>query len=1197
MADQNQQMADIMQQVNYELERYGRLTGATADALTDAKTGVDGFSQAVKKVPIALTDTFSKLAKTMNSGERGASSYNDAVGSMADAASAATTVLSAMIPGGPIVKMLVMGLGKLASVAFQAAAGIYKLASEQGDKQYNAYQQLTKAGAAAAGGTTQFAEELRKASVPLQDLDGYVRMIGENSQDLALFGVSVQRGVEDFNNVRNVMKPYRAELERLGLNAEQQNEAVLKYMSIQTRLGNAGRLQAQSYEQTALAAKRYIEEQDVLTKLTGVERKEREKTLMDAMRNQRYAATLDDLERQGKKDEAKALRDSMSLINETAGPATAKAFQDAVTGFITPESQKILMASQGVVQEQIALIKEGRVKTDKEFADSNERMIKSLGRASVEFNQLGQLGIFDKIMGPYEESRRAQQFIDKKDQDLSTRILAIRQEQAKQQAGVDSRLRGQSEDRVKKLDIQLKKEELVDKAVDAAVFASNVMSDALLIAADAALGAAEGLNSVKQESKKFWASILEFFGLGGSREMTAKEKELAAKEEAAENARVRAEAERKITEAARKDAEEKLKVETKTRDEALDRATSAKNQLQGVGGQAGVNFDVQRLQRLERVATAKVEQAKTPDDIIKAKKEAENIRLMLSEAMAEQARLQKIVAEQTRVYEAAKLAAQQRQLALDKARAADDTAKKQEDDATRKKLQAQAQTGMGGNKPDAQAANEANMQRRERERDTASLANITKELAKNRENTEAMTERLAKLDKTKDDREIKQLERVIETFANRTKELEAEAEVLKERIKKNTPKPAPPPPPPQSGAAPAKPPAAAPQAGTTPPANAGTTPSAATSATPKETPRARTPPPKPLSMGQDQLAAMGIKIKKGDVQKEGGQIDPRLIKLAQEIQRTLPEFEVFTGFNDSYHRGNNSKHAAGMAMDFTLKRHPTVEEGKAITKYLKELGAGFVLDEYNFRSSKATGPHFHAELPAYEKGGIVPGPTIALLGEKQPEAVVPLPDGKSIPINMGSALTDEMQRLSAMMQTVGQDVKRPDTPNVIRLTQQDVMAAGGIGPTMGGYNEYMGYNQGPMSTDLAVIKDIAASLGAFDQASQTITDPATWKQILGSGLATNYQLGMAEFGTKMLPGVGIEIGERIKEIITTSGTQPDTSQAVQQVAQEFRKIMQEFLAAQTNETGAATVALLSQLVKDQQQGNDTNKKMLQAVRN
>ena len=83
----------------------------------------------------------------------------------------------------------------------------------------------------------------------------------------------------------------------------------------------------------------------------------------------------------------------------------------------------------------------------------------------------------------------------------------------------------------------------------------------------------------------------------------------------------------------------------------------------------------------------------------------------------------------------------------------------------------------------------------------------------------------------------------------------------------------------------------------------------------------------------------------------------------------------------------------------------------------------------------------------------------------------------------------------------------------------------------------------------------------------------------------------------MLPGIGIEIGERIKEIITTSGTKPDTGEAVQQVAQEFRKVLQEFLQTQDNQVPMATVQLLSQLVREQQQGNDITKKMLQAVRN
>jgi hypothetical protein len=50
---------------------------------------------------------------------------------------------------------------------------------------------------------------------------------------------------------------------------------------------------------------------------------------------------------------------------------------------------------------------------------------------------------------------------------------------------------------------------------------------------------------------------------------------------------------------------------------------------------------------------------------------------------------------------------------------------------------------------------------------------------------------LAKLDKTRDKATIESLERVNETITKRTKELEKEAEALKEKIKKNQPKPAP----------------------------------------------------------------------------------------------------------------------------------------------------------------------------------------------------------------------------------------------------------------------------------------------------------------------------------------------------------------------------------------------------------------------
>ena len=160
------------------------------------------------------------------------------------------------------------------------------------------------------------------------------------------------------------------------------------------------------------------------------------------------------------------------------------------------------------------------------------------------------------------------------------------------------------------------------------------------------------------------------------------------------------------------------------------------------------------------------------------------------------------------------------------------------------------------------------------------------------------------------------------------------------------------------------------------------------------------------------------------------------------------------------------------------------------------------------------------------------------------------------------------------------------------------MAPGGIGPTFAGYNEWTGYNQGPMTTDLNAVKDIAASLGVFDKATETITNPETWKKILNTGIAMNYDLGITEIGTKLVPGIGVEIGERLKELQATNKS--DLDESLKQVLAEFRSAMTESIKSMSG--GDDTVAvqqleLMTMLVREQQAGNDLSKKMLQASRN
>jgi len=488
MADQNQELHEVTQQVIDELNKFGRVSGATADALRDAEVGVKGFSNAVRTAPKAIGDAATSMAGAMYNGEKGAKAFNKSIDSMAQAADSAVTVLMAMIPGGPVIKAVVAGLGLLAKAIIKTAAEAEKLANIQGDALYDTYQKLGKAGVVAAGGTTQLGKDLNKLGLGFQEADSMISLLTENSQDLALFGKTAFQGANAFTGIVNAAKPYREELQRLGLNQVEQNEAVMGYIKLQTRLGNAGRLQAQGYEATAAAAAKYIEEQDALTKLTGVSRKEQQKTLDDAMRNARFAATLDDLRAKGKEKEADALQNSMALAARL-GPETQKGLQDIASGFVnTKEARALLLSSQGEIVKLVSDAKSGLLNNDKDLTKAydkvEERIANTAGSLRGLTQAVGDTGTFIK----YEEARKAE-MLRKQGATTEESLAAAKKQTAGQVAGEDKRLKNQSETIVAQQDATLATQALVDKAITPATEATR----ALAIAARAAAVALDNL--------------------------------------------------------------------------------------------------------------------------------------------------------------------------------------------------------------------------------------------------------------------------------------------------------------------------------------------------------------------------------------------------------------------------------------------------------------------------------------------------------------------------------------------------------------------------------------------------------------------------------------------------------------------------------------------------------------------------------
>ena len=172
----------------------------------------------------------------------------------------------------------------------------------------------------------------------------------------------------------------------------------------------------------------------------------------------------------------------------------------------------------------------------------------------------------------------------------------------------------------------------------------------------------------------------------------------------------------------------------------------------------------------------------------------------------------------------------------------------------------------------------------------------------------------------------------------------------------------------------------------------------------------------------DPLAGLSNVTSRGE-RGSAGYIDPKLIELAHKVAAAYPGSR-FSSINDYYH--TSGKHTEGKALDFVLPPEfgpVTVEKGEAIRQALINMGFGAgTKDEYNSRSRGWTGSHIHAELAT---GGVISGPrsgySATLHGT---EAVVPLPDGRSIPVqNVDSgASAEQLDRLDTIISVMRDQV-------------------------------------------------------------------------------------------------------------------------------------------------------------------------------
>jgi hypothetical protein len=402
-------LARITEEVNEQMRKFGYILPETNQRLLAAQTGIQNFGF---KVQIAtgimgnLADAVGDYTRAMYRGEKGAAVFNNSIDKMTDAAQMAAVGLSLLVPGGAIMKGVVAGLTFLATQFIKQGAELTKAANEQSDALYGAFSKLAESGAVGADGIEGLAQDFQKLGLNVNKLDRFLAVVSQSTETLARMGGTVLDGRKQFAALGQDLRQYETSLLKLGLDQDAQAEAALGYAKIQSRLALGA---TKDYGAMGTAAYKYIQEQDALTKVTGISRKQQEDALEEAMRNQRFAATIDQLIAEGKTEEAKQLQTGL-MVARAAGKDMAAAYADMTSGMVnTDASQKGLIGSQGEMLRQINNIKAGMYKGSEEMLDAGmQEMLKKTGEFGVKMRPAAQAGVLEDFSVQYTTSMNAQ---------------------------------------------------------------------------------------------------------------------------------------------------------------------------------------------------------------------------------------------------------------------------------------------------------------------------------------------------------------------------------------------------------------------------------------------------------------------------------------------------------------------------------------------------------------------------------------------------------------------------------------------------------------------------------------------------------------------------------------------------------------------------------------------------------------------
>lgn len=351
MADQYtpEEIAEIFEAYNNAIKTNTPINAELAKQMKDAAVGAKGYAQAQQNLIKSLGKAAVDYTKEMYKGEQGAKAFNNSIDGVTEALGALALILLPLKGISLVTKAAVAGLYALGKAT--------KLAGEQSDKLYKSYQDLSRAGAATAGGMTEVFENMQKFGYGLEELDQMAQLVKANSKELGLFLGTVGQGVRVVADTAESIQRsgIQREFLNMGMKVDDINKGIAGYIVQQGRLG---KLQGQTQAELNAGARAYVKEMEILTRLTGQSREEMEQQRAQAESIDQFYAVVSELE-PGKAAEVQKVFNQLMAIDPSG--SKARGFAESISGFqgFSEDQNKLYMATGGALASNMEALKNG----------------------------------------------------------------------------------------------------------------------------------------------------------------------------------------------------------------------------------------------------------------------------------------------------------------------------------------------------------------------------------------------------------------------------------------------------------------------------------------------------------------------------------------------------------------------------------------------------------------------------------------------------------------------------------------------------------------------------------------------------------------------------------------------------------------------------------------------------------------------